>query len=94
MRLKLPPFFKRCAIVMVICFIIGFVVAILLAPSPEAKTGGSNYSLLKEAGQAAPSQSFSEKEDPSYLGIIIAIFVIALIVSYGYYREKRKKTSS
>jgi len=91
MRIKLPPHFLRYVIIMLVFFVIGFIIARLLAPAPDAVSGGGTYSLVKEAGQASSGESIAEKPEPSYIGIIIALVVISFIVTYGYYREKRKK---
>jgi hypothetical protein len=91
MSIKLPKNVIRWLIIAGICFAVGFIVAqLFMTPTVSVVAGGES---ITASGQS-PTEQVLKKSDPSYLGILIALGVIALLVGYGYFREKRKKTQN
>jgi uncharacterized membrane protein len=87
MSIKLPKNFFRWLIIAGICFVVGFIVAqLFMTPTAVVIEGGESVS---GDGQSPPEQVL-KKSEPSYLGILIALSIIAALIGFGYYRERRK----
>lgn len=90
MRLKLPEHFARWVMLSVAAFLVGFIIAQLLIPS--APGAPSSVKRLINGSQAqTTAEPILEKQEASFLPLVVALGVLVLLVTYGYYREKRRK---
>lgn len=84
MKFKLSKNVIRLVILGLVLFMVGFFAAKLLTPTREGEaTGGSS-----DSGGLKPT---IEKKEASYTAIIVIVGMVAAVVGYGYYRERKRK---
>lgn len=90
MRLKLPEHFSRWVIFSICTFLVGFIIG-WLAISSEPGPAEQNHGLIGgEPTRALPGLPM-EKRDVSAIPLVIAAVLFAALLTYGYFREKKKK---
>jgi hypothetical protein len=90
MRLKLPKHFSRWVIFSICAFLVGFIIARLLIPS-EPGPATQSQSLIGGGPAQAQPDLLMEKRDISAIPIVVAVVILAALITYGYLREKKKK---
>jgi len=90
MRLKLPKHFARWVMFCVAAFLVGFIIAQLLIPSVPGAP--NKVKRLINGAQAQPvAEPILEKEEPSFLPVLVAAGILVTLMTYAYYREKKRK---
>ena len=92
MRLKLPAHFSRWLMLSIASFLVGFIIAQLLIPSAPG-TPSVQKRLMGGNSAQAQAEPLIEKKATPLLPILVAGVLLAVVVAYGYFREKKKKTS-
>jgi hypothetical protein len=92
MRLKLPAHFARWVMISIASFLVGFIIAQLLIPSAPG-TPSAQKRLMGGSPTQALAEPLIEKKSTPLLPILVAGVLLAGVVAYGYFREKRKRLS-
>ncbi|MFC2141143.1 hypothetical protein ACFLQP_02480 [Acidobacteriota bacterium] len=90
MRLKLPKHFSRWVIFSISAFLVGFIIGWLFIPSEPGPATQSHSLIGGEPAQTLP-QLPMEKRDVSAIPIVILVVLFVALLTYGYFREKKKK---
>lgn len=91
MRLKLPAHFSRWLMLSIASFLVGFIIAQLLIPSAPGPPAAQKR-LFGGSQTQAQAESIIEKKETPIVPIIVSGFLLAAVVVYGYFREKKKKS--
>jgi hypothetical protein len=90
MKLKLPKHFSRWVIFAICAFLVGFIIGWLFIPSEPGPAAQSPSLIGGEPPQALPRLPM-EKRDVSAIPIVIGAVLFAALLTYGYFKEKKKK---